>query len=675
MPEKQDTMFADMARTFKISSARRNPGIYISDFYVLRSLESPGTHIQRHVELKRGLNILWANPNPPEKQNVKGKRKIAGHTAGKSTFCRLIRYSLGENSFGSETVEQKIVQKFLPHGGGWIVLRVEVEGTPWIVGRSFADKQAKFGIQNGVLADFIKNGITAQTGYDEFLKVIEENFVKPLGRSTFPGHKGDIHWSHLLPWFTRDQEARLLSITTWRALVGKSNAPATDTDERHFLMRLVLGLLSPGEASELDNNEKLNEKKRALDDELPKLNAKVEQAFGQLSEWVEIEAKGLEHELSLDAATEMSKTKAADVEEKKKNIPTAEAINKALENWRKTTREAASAAESLKSARQRIKDLEKQLADCDADKIEQKAKIEDLQRQPPASVCGVPIGDACEKGKLFHQQHPTKKTIEEILGVIESRRAGINEDLTIASNEVSGFEQILRSANDAETKAGKEYELLEAQKRQALEVYHEANAEQKIRARLIDSTGATLSTYLKKKGKFDETAKDIRDSIKEQDKHRQSSTNDRRDFSGIYERVLQYMLGDDVTGAVEADGRKLDLSAEGRNDLDSGAITAAKLISFDIAAMVWSMEGRGSHPRFLIHDSPREADMASDIYEGLFEAAKALETLFSDKSECNFQYIVTTTATPPDDLKQTPWLLDPILNALVPEQRILGLDL
>ena len=122
-------------------------------------------------------------------------------------------------------------------------------------------------------------------------------------------------------------------------------------------------------------------------------------------------------------------------------------------------------------------------------------------------------------------------------------------------------------------------------------------------------------------------------------------------------------------------GRALAVTAEGRNDLDSGAITAAKLISFDIAAMAWSMEGRGHHPRFLIHDSPREADMAEDIYAGLFEAALALESQFQAGTEPSFQYIVTTTARPPEAFNSRPWRLDPVLNALVPSQRILGVDL
>jgi predicted transcriptional regulator of viral defense system len=85
------------------------------------------------------------------------------------------------------------------------------------------------------------------------------------------------------------------------------------------------------------------------------------------------------------------------------------------------------------------------------------------------------------------------------------------------------------------------------------------------------------------------------------------------------------------------------------------------------------MAGNGHHPRFLIHDSPREADMADNIYAGLFEAAIALEQ--ACESEPSFQYIVTTTAEPPLEINKAPWRLDPVLNALEAESRILGVDL
>ena len=40
-----------------------------------------------------------------------------------------------------------------------------------------------------------------------------------------------------------------------------------------------------------------------------------------------------------------------------------------------------------------------------------------------------------------------------------------------------------------------------------------------------------------------------------------------------------------------------------------------------------------------------------------------------------FQYIVTTTESPPETLSQKPWLLDPILDASSEGGRLLGVDI
>ncbi len=45
-----------------------------------------------------------------------------------------------------------------------------------------------------------------------------------------------------------------------------------------------------------------------------------------------------------------------------------------------------------------------------------------------------------------------------------------------------------------------------------------------------------------------------------------------------------------------------------RGDLTSAAIETIKILTFDIAALIRSVEGRGFHPRFLVHDGPRECN-------------------------------------------------------------------
>jgi len=89
--------------------------------------------------------------------------------------------------------------------------------------------------------------------------------------------------------------------------------------------------------------------------------------------------------------------------------------------------------------------------------------------------------------------------------------------------------------------------------------------------------------------------------------------------------------------------------------------------------MLLSAEGYGNHPRFLIHDSPREADMQKDIYQRFFLYMRELEKK-SPKSGPNFQYIITTTEPPPEELQLKPWLIAK-LDASKAEGRLLKVNL
>jgi len=677
MDTPANTTVPSLERGFELSPQKSTPGIFVSDFYVLRSLDKPGTQIQRHVELHRGLNILWADPNPSEKAGSKRRSKVAGHTAGKSTFCRLIRYALGDVNFGNDAQESRIVSKFKD---GWIVLRVELEGTPWLVGRAFIDHRQSFTIKGGDLQSFLSADTVSMSGYEDFAASLDQHFVRLLLRDKFPGKKDEIHWRHLIPWFTRDQEARLLSIVTWRGPIGKNNAISTDADERHFLMRLVLDLLPEEEAKEFETHEALNELKRDLDKNLPLTTARSDQAFSQLSEWFETKAKGLEGPLYFDAAKVEHESKQKEITALHQSIPTTSQVEAKQKDWERAKDVTAEAAANLKAAKRRVAQLEKDIRGCDARLIEQQAAINDLKRLPPFRVCGVPIENACEKGKQHQAGRTDTKALEVLIKTIGEAKAQLETDFAEASEEVTVQGVAKAQAESAEQAAQLAYFTLSSERAEKLEKYLDANADQKARERVMRSTSAVLEKRTEEEEALKTALKDINKVGDEEAKARKEKARDLGHFSSLYERILRYMLEDAaapeserITGTVQQDGRKLEVTAEGRNDLDSGAITAAKLISFDLAAMVWGMENRGHHPRFLIHDSPREADMAEDIYAGLFDAALALEEACG--SQPSFQYIVTTTAKPPERLNGKPWRLEPVLNALIPSQRILAIDL
>jgi hypothetical protein len=76
------------------------------------------------------------------------------------------------------------------------------------------------------------------------------------------------------------------------------------------------------------------------------------------------------------------------------------------------------------------------------------------------------------------------------------------------------------------------------------------------------------------------------------------------------------------------------------------SVPALSLLSLYLACLSVGVCGLGTHPKILIHDSPREGDLELHIYHRLFEFILELDRAFG-KREPSFQYIVTTTTTPP----------------------------
>ena len=106
-------------------------------------------------------------------------------------------------------------------------------------------------------------------------------------------------------------------------------------------------------------------------------------------------------------------------------------------------------------------------------------------------------------------------------------------------------------------------------------------------------------------------------------------------------------------------------------DRSTTAIESLKIIAFDLAVICMSIEGKTHIPAFLVHDSPREADLGLSIYHELFHFARNLEQI-GDRPL--FQYIITTTTRPPDELSQQPWLCETLQGAPAAE-RLLRRDL
>jgi hypothetical protein len=165
---------------------------------------------------------------------------------------------------------------------------------------------------------------------------------------------------------------------------------------------------------------------------------------------------------------------------------------------------------------------------------------------------------------------------------------------------------------------------------------------------------------------------DLTESQQKQEALRQANEAALRHASGRFAYVVRAILGDDVEASLGASGRELGLHIERDGERESAALGTVRVLGFDLGAMAASIEGIGHHPRFLVHDCPRESDLAPDIYERLFLLARHLEE--SCGGEPAFQYIVTTTTQPPAAFQRDPWLRLRLAGTPAAE-RLLAMDL
>ena len=294
--------------------------------------------------------------------------------------------------------------------------------------------------------------------------------------------------------------------------------------------------------------------------------------------------------------------------------------------------------------------------------------------RPDRRFCRVPMWIARREGckmaeeyakELGDRQQDLKVVHEKAVETISGQRKLLS-DLDMRLNEVAAEVRKLMEAHDVVAKKFEEFKQSQERKR------HDAE-------RSIDEAMTAVSRYRTDMDRLQKIRMDI-EEYKTRRKTVGAQLNGLRraregsvGISDYFLRVTEFVLGDKVIGRVSVDRDTIKLECD-YNDAHytSAALNAAYNVMFDIAVMVMGIQGRSTHPRFLLHDGPRVADVSSSIYRRYFELAEDLEKRADGNP--NFQYIITTTEPPPDDFCQEPYLRLK-LDASSAEDRLLKCDL
>src|SRR4051812_21992761 len=111
MKESQTHFFAKLGRIITPDNDREEPVLWFREIRILRKLESGQVNEVRRINLRRGLNIVWAAPEDSEVVELYGDG-LSGHASGKTLFCRILRYLLGEPNYGLDALKKAVEEKF-----------------------------------------------------------------------------------------------------------------------------------------------------------------------------------------------------------------------------------------------------------------------------------------------------------------------------------------------------------------------------------------------------------------------------------------------------------------------------------------------------------------------------------------------------------------------------------
>lgn len=232
-------LFARTPMTVQPALRRSEPRLWVRRLVVW---SEPGVMI-RDIPLRKGLNIIWS-PDPGD-TGESAETNALGHGAGKTLFCRLLRYCLGEDRFAPEGQRDDISAAV---HDGIVGAEVILDGKPWAVMRSIGHRRRHVALADGDL-DAFGTSDAPSTGVNELVSAIGDQIVTTPVASLIPGTRSDRAWLTALAWLTRDQECRFGDALDWRAASSGSDSPVRGLSrtETLFALRALLGALPTSE--------------------------------------------------------------------------------------------------------------------------------------------------------------------------------------------------------------------------------------------------------------------------------------------------------------------------------------------------------------------------------------------------------------------------------------------
>lgn len=636
---------------------RKQPVVFISKLVIYKSI-SP-LEIIREIKFSLGVNIISTLHYDSRNENV----DIIGHSVGKTTLCRFIRHILGEPTYSNE-VSSRLISKKFPDG--WIGAEITVHNISYAVLRHIGTGNFQSRIAQSISLESLIS--ESNKGPSKF-NVSQESYISKLGLNipySFenPRCLESTNWLQVLAWCSRDQESRYKSLHNWRDSESSSKTPVFSSTKEGplYVIRYLLGLINDEETTLEHENLTLQ---RNIEYKRVNLN--------KLDKIPQIQISLLEKDLKEFISRIIPN---CDISTKKilNTLGELPRFGDSIEN------DIQEGGELNNVYKQQLNDFSKRKYDI---KERQDALIEELRklRNKQESYRLLLL---INNGKKEHSKSSDDKFLEEYdvrkkdkctLGgcTIENCSYVIDKKFDVDSRILKdqSFEEYRSGLNETSKRISKEINALSSsienikKEKNSLETEYQEISAKEIELKLIWTSIVETVSKLRKYSKeiINPTENlefiQLQDEIEHLNETLENNKNrlkklilkhdeNKKILENIFNFLIRNILtGSSCNGIVSFKERNINFAIKRNNFLFGQAMEVLSVLLADISSLVYSIINENSiHPLFLIHDSPKEADLDDRIYRSFISFMVKLSNAFEIPP---FQYIITTTTPPPPD--------------------------